>query len=124
MYRSNQKRCRRGSALLLCTLAAVVISIASIAILRSNQRGIATLSGTRVSRQARATSAGLVQRAYAALRLDTNLAGSLPLPKSYRSGERLELTKLSPSATQIEVYLYGSAKIPAKVVIVDPGKLN
>lgn len=123
-FNFNRPRSRRASALLLCTLAIAVVSAASVAILRSNQRGNATLGGTRVARQARQTADGMLQRAYAAIRLDPKLTGTISLPKSYGSGERLELKSLSPTATQIEVYLYAKAKKPARIVMVDPDQLS
>jgi len=125
---SNRKRSRRGSALLICTLAITVLSMASIAILRANQRGIVNVDGTRASRQARHAADGMVHRAIAAIRLNPTINGPLPLPRSsmpssLASGARVELNAISGTATQIQVYLYDRAATPARDLIVDPTNL-
>ncbi len=120
----SAKRCRRGSALLLCTLAIAVISLASIAIVRSNQRGIANVDGIRVSRQARYDADGIVQRSIAALRVDPTISGSLPLSASTPKDATVVLTPLSASETQIQVYLYDQSKVPARDLVVDPASLG
>ncbi len=117
---SLKHRHRRGSALLLCTLAIAVISMASIAVLRSSQRGIARVDGVRNARQGEQIADGLVQRATAMLRLNPAFAGTLPLPRSAPSGTRVELTSLSPTATRIQIFLYDRATIPARDLVVDP----
>jgi hypothetical protein len=117
------RRCRRGSALLLCTLAATVISLAAIAIVRSNQHQLATVQGMRAARQARCTADGMLQRAYATIRLDQNFTGLIPLAKSNFPEARVEVRALSATATQVDIYLYKQAKQPARTVVVDPVKL-
>jgi len=119
----TRKDRRRGSALLLCTLAIAVLSMASIAILRSNQRGIATVDGIRTSRQARYAADGMVQRAIAAIRLNPTISGQLPLSKSAPPGARVELSPTSGTATQIQVFLYARAATPARTLTVDPTSL-
>lgn len=116
----TKRRNRRGSALLLCTLAIAVISLASIAILRSNLRGIARVDALRNSRQSRQLADGWVQRSAAMLRLNPSFAGSLPLPGSAPAGTRVELTPLSPTATRIQIFLYDQATVPARDLVVNP----
>jgi len=118
------KRNRRGSALLVCTLAITVISIASVAILRSTQRGITRVDAQRSTVQARLVADGLVQRAIAAIRLNPAARGTLPLPKLPLAEPRVELTPLSATATRIEVYLYNNAGVAARDVVVDPVALS
>jgi hypothetical protein len=127
MPKTNHHRispCRRGSALLLCTLAIAVISLASIAIVRSNQRGIANIDGIRASRQARYNADGMVQRSIATIRIAPTTVGSLPLPTMFPPDARVELTPLSPNATRIRVYLYDPSTIPARDLVVDPSALS
>jgi hypothetical protein len=116
-------RYRRGSALLLCTLAIAVVSLASIAVLRSNLRGIARVDALRNGRQARQLADGWVQRSTAMLRLNPTFAGSLPLPGTAPAGTRVQLTPLSPNATRIQVFLYSRATTPARDLVVDPTAL-
>ena len=70
--RRNQ---RRGSALLICTLAATVLSMAAIAILRSTQRNIARVDALAASASGRCVSEGLLQRSIALLRQNPNTQG-------------------------------------------------
>jgi hypothetical protein len=124
----TSRRCaarrRRGSALLICTLAIAVISLASVAIVRSNQRGIANIDGIRASRQARHNADGLIQRSIATIRVAPTTVGTLPLPTMFPPDARVELTRLSPSATQIHVFLYDPSTIPARALVVDPSALS
>jgi hypothetical protein len=119
----TKSRNRRGSALLLCTLAIAVISLASVAVLRSNLRGIARIDALRNARQSRQLADGWVQRSTAMLRLNPNFSGALPLPGSAPAGTRVELTMLSPNATRIQVFLYSGSTSPAREVVVDPATL-
>ena len=121
-HRKSQKR--RGSALLVCTLAAVVVSMAAIAIVRSGRQSIARIEALRVNASSRHVAEGLTQRAIALLRADPNRSGDVidanaPLPAA-----RCRLVRLSPRATQIQVFLYAGATIPAVDVVVDPTRLS
>lgn len=123
MFRRTHRH-RRGSALLICTLAATVLSMASIAILRSNRREVARVEARRAASQARVVAQGLVQRSIAMLRDDAKLSGVIadkdsPLPDAY-----VELRPISADATLIQVYLYAGSRIPAVEKIVDPAKLS
>jgi type II secretory pathway component PulK len=61
-------RRRSGYMLLVCTLAVTVLSMASIAIIRSSQHQIRLVDAQRSTVQGRATADGLYQRAIAVLR--------------------------------------------------------
>lgn len=114
---------RRGSALLVCTLAAAVLSMAAIAILRSSQRNIARVDSLRSSTQGRSVSQGLFQRSVAVLRTNPAASGLVTDPGVVLPGARSQLTRLSPSATRIQVYLYAGASMPAIDTVVDPSVL-
>lgn len=120
---SHQAKQRHGSALLVCTLAAAVLSMASIAILRSSQRSIARVDALQNSSQGRCVTEGLFQRSVAILRTSPNTSGTIVDPSSSMPNARCELRQLSPTATQIQIFLYASSTIPAKDVVVDPTAL-
>lgn len=122
-YRSKRQRQRRGSALLLCTLAIAVISMASVAILRSTHRNVARVEGIRLSRQAHCESDGLLQRAYAMLRVDPAFSGTVTDPARRVAEARADVQRLSANATRIRVFLYAAAAVPAREAVVDPNLL-
>jgi type II secretory pathway component PulK len=111
---------RRGSALLVCTLAAAVLSMAAIAILRSSQRSIARVDSLRGSCHGRCVAEGLFQRAVAILRTNPNTTGTIVDPNTGMPGARCELRQVSVNATLIRVFLYVGSTTPAKNSVVDP----
>lgn len=123
MAKNIRTRQRRGSALLVCTLAAAILSMAAIAILRSSQRNIARVDALETSSRGRFVSEGLYQRSIALLRLNPNTTGTIVDPGNGMPEARCELRQLSPSATQIQVFLYAASTVPAKDVVVDPTTL-
>lgn len=116
------KRNRQGSALLLCTLAAAVLSMGGIAILRSTQRSIVRVESQQSARQGRAITEGLYQRSVAMLRQNPATIGTITDPAGSRTAYA-ELQMLSPSATRIRVFLYAGSSVPAKDSVVDPTTL-
>lgn len=111
---------RRGSALLVCTLAAAVLSMAAIAIIRSSQRSMGRVDSLRASCQGRCVAEGLYQRAVAILRVNPNTTGTIVDPGAPLLGARCELRQLSANATRIQVFLYAGSATPAKDTVVDP----
>ena len=97
--------------------------MAAIAILRSSQRHIAQVDAQRKSLQGRFVAEGLYQRSIAMLRLDPNTTGTIIDSGSGVPAARCELRRLSPTATQIQVFLYAASATPAKDIIVDPTAL-
>lgn len=120
---SHRHRRRRGSALLVCTLAATVLSMAAIAIIRSSQRNIARVDALRTTGQGRCVVEGLFQRSIAILRTDPNTTGTIADPNNGMANARCDLRQLSPTATQIQIFLYAGATTPAKSVVIDPTTL-
>ena len=114
---------RRGSALLVCTLAIAVLSMAAIAILRSSQRSIRRVDSLRDACQGRCVTDGMLQRSIAVLRTRPDATGTVADPNGVMPGARCELRQLSPVATRIQIFLYAGSTIPAKDVIVDPTTL-
>ena len=114
---------RNASALLLCTLAAAVLSMAAIAILRSGQRGIARVEARRTSSAGQHVAAGLLQRSVAILRVNPATTGNIVDPGNGMPGAYSELQSLSPSATRIRVFLYAASTTPAIETVVDPTTL-
>jgi hypothetical protein len=120
---SNHRRGRRGSALLVCTLAAAVLSMAAIAIIRSSQRNIARVDALRTTGEGRFVVEGLFQRSIAVLRSDPNSTGPIVDPANGMPGATCVLRQLSPTATQVQIFLYTGATTPAKDVVLDPTAL-
>ena len=116
-------RQRRGSAILLCTLAAAILSFSAIAILRSSRHQIAKTDAHRSGLQGHHVSDGLVQRCVAVLRANPNATGQVVDPSSPLANAYGELTQLSPTQTEIRVYLYAGSTTPAFDRIVDPNTL-
>lgn len=116
-------RAPRGAALLVCTLAAAVLSMAAIAILRSSKRGIERIDAVQVSSTSRAVSEGLLQRSIAILRVNPNTIGTITDANNGMQSARSELRQISPTATQIQVFLYPGSTVPAQDVVVDPTTL-
>lgn len=113
--------------LLLGTLAAVMLSLSSIAIIKSHSRRIAMTQAEQSSAQARLTSRGLLQRCVAIIQADPLFAGvvtdrDLAIPGAF-VGAFAQVTAVDPSTTRIEVYLYSTAPVPSDVRVVDPTSL-
>ena len=123
LSRGCREKSRRGSALLVCTLAAAVLSLAAIAILRSSRHHITRTDASRTSIQGHHVTDGLVQRSIAILRADPNAAGTFVDPNVPIANAYSELTQLSPTATRIQVYLYAGSTTPAFDQVVDPSTL-
>ena len=123
MHRQRSLRQRKGSALLLCTLAATVLSMAAIAILRSGRQSIARVDSLRVSDSGRHVAEGFLQRSIALLQQNPNASGTVVDPANPLPGSRCELTPINANATQIRVFLYPGSSIPAVDAIVDPNAL-
>ena len=120
----NSNRQRRGSALLVCTLAAAVLSMAAIAIIRSSQRSIARVDALRTSGQGRCVADGLLQRSIAILRANPNTTGTISDPSNGTPDARSQLRQLSPTETQVQVFLYATSTTPAKDVVIRTDLLN
>jgi len=115
---------RQGSALLLTTLAATVLSLGSIAILRSSQRKIAQVDAIRHSMQSRCAAAGLFQRSIAILRTDINRTGTVTDPAIGDPNIRAELLSVAKDSTRVVVYLYDGATVPTIDITLDHADLN
>ena len=120
---AGHHRRRKGSAILVCTLAAAVLSLAAIAILRSSRHQIARTDAQRSSVHGHQVSDGLVQRCVAILRANPAATGRVTDPDTPMPDAFAELIQLSPTATQIRVFLYSGATTPAFDRIVDPATL-
>ncbi|TWU55801.1 hypothetical protein Poly59_21030 [Rubripirellula reticaptiva] len=104
---------------MICTLAATVLSMATIAIIRSNQRSVARVDANRTAIQGRLFADGLLQRSLAMLRVDPKLSGEIRDKYSKHPEQRIELRPLTSTTTMIQVFLYEGSKIPAVSRIVD-----
>ena len=122
MIRPKKHR-RQGSVLLLCTFAAVVLSLAGIAILHSHQRQIARVDALATSTKGRLAADGLLQRAIAQIRNNPTFDGELyyrdvpffdevmkedpdsPLTKAY-----CDIDFISDTESLVKVYLYEGSK--------------
>ena len=113
----------RGSALLVCKLASVVLSMESIAIIHSNKHAIAKTKANKTSIAGRHFAEGLLRRAIVSFRNDLSITGNLVDPSNGMDTSRCESISLSPSATQIRVFLYAGSTVLAVDVTVDPTTL-
>ncbi|WP_218933858.1 hypothetical protein [Rubripirellula lacrimiformis] len=103
---------RQGSALLICTLAATVLSMATLAIVRSQQLAIARIDATRTSLSGQATADGLMQRTIAMLRVDPTLQGQYQDTRVKGAEPWIDVQPISSSETLVQIYLYKGSKIP------------
>ena len=119
----NKRHSRRGSALLLCTLATVVLSLSAIAILRSHTSEIGQTEAMESSVRGRFVAGGLLQRSVAQLRVDRKFSGTIIDRSSGSPDAFAQITPLTPAATRIEIYLYAGSRVPAVNKVVDPARL-
>ena len=115
---------RNGSMLLLCMLAATTLSLAGLAILQCHSRNLATTKSIESSVRARMTKDALMQRAIAVLRADPTTKDEfadkeLDLPDAY-----CQIVPVSKTQSQVSIYLYENAKVPALLRIIDTEKLT
>ncbi|KAA1260000.1 hypothetical protein LF1_25380 [Rubripirellula obstinata] len=125
----HQKRIRNagsrtGSLLLLCTLAAVTLSLGGLAILQSHSRHLAMTKSTESSVQARMASDALMQRAVAQLRIDPTAKLMLVDKESPLRSAYGEVVPISRTQSQVNIFLYKGAKVPVISRIIDTEKLT
>ncbi|MDA8746353.1 hypothetical protein N9N28_17155 [Rubripirellula amarantea] len=120
---TRRRHQRRGSALLLCTLATVVLSLSAIAILKSHSREIGHTEAMESSVRGRLVAGGLLQRTIAQLRVDPLYSGTVTDRAAGSPDAFAQVTRVSASATRIDVFLYAGSRIPATSKIVDPTTL-
>ncbi len=96
----KRSKSRRGSALLLCTLAATLLSMSALVIIRSNRISIAQTHSQHAAVWGRHTAESLVQRSIAQLREDPNYVTD---PKSLKNVLRLD-ESLFPKKTFSDKY--------------------
>ncbi|GAA5505332.1 hypothetical protein [Novipirellula caenicola] len=121
---SRRARRRTGSALLLCTLAAAVLSMSAIAILRSSKLAIARVDARRTAIQGRHIAAGLVQRAIAELKSDSNFEGEIVAAGTTMPTARVVVKQPSKKEATLTVYLYERSVFAAKEVSIDIDELK
>ena len=119
IIRIRRNRSRQGSVLLLCTLAAVVLSLAGLAILQSHSRNLAMTRSVESSMAARMASDGLMQRAIAQLRVDPNatlrvIDKNSSLPDAYG-----KIVPISATQSEVSIFLYKDAKVPSMKRIIN-----
>lgn len=120
---TKRNRNRRGSALLICTLAAAVLSMATIAILRSQQHAVRRVDAARASLSAKMTADGLMQRAVALLRTDPSLATTFNDRRFRNSPAFVVVQPLSVDESRVSVYLYAGSTVPAVSRVINVGGL-
>ncbi|QDV61777.1 hypothetical protein [Crateriforma conspicua] len=106
-------RHRQGGAVLLCTLAAAVLSISAIAILRAGTHQRGRIDSLRSAAQARQTAAGLIARAEAFVQQDTAFAGNVVDPTAMIPGSFAVVTNDGMGNVTIAAYLYPGATAAA-----------
>ena len=119
----RKARCRTGSMLLLGTLAAFVLSLGSLAIIKSHSRRIAMTNAETASAQSRLTSVGLLQRSVALLQNDPLYQGTVIDRGAAIAEAYAEVSSISPTSTRIDIFLYRRAPVPAATKTVDPTSL-
>ncbi|TWT83536.1 hypothetical protein CA13_50010 [Planctomycetes bacterium CA13] len=111
--RSKRAKCRSGSALLLCTLVAAVLSMSAITILRSSEVAIARVDAERCAVQGRHAAEGLLQRAVAQLELNPNLSGIIVDPDSPFQSAYCVVQPIDKTHISVSAYLYKGSTMPA-----------
>lgn len=112
-------RSRRGSALLICTLAAAVLSMATVAILRSQQHAVRRVDAARASLSAKMTADGLMQRAVAMLRANPTLATTFNDQRFRNSPAFVVVQPLSIDTSRVSVFLYAGSTVPAASRVIN-----
>ena len=116
-------RIRHGSMLLLCVLATVSLSLAGLAILQSHSRNLAMTKAAESSVHARMATDALMQRAIAQIRVDPNAKMVIVDKDSAMTDAYGQVEPISKTQSEVRIYLYKDAKIPALLRIVDTDKL-
>ena len=124
MHQPQNARRRSGSALLLCTLAAAVLSMSAIAMLRSSKLAIARVDAQRTAVQARHIGDGLVQQAIAQLKNDSNFEGEIFASGTAMPTARAVVKRPSKKEAMLYVFLYEKSVTSAKEVLIDVEELN
>ena len=113
LMKSRRATSRRGSVLLLCTLATVMLSLAGIAILRTHKQHIAATHAAESSVEARMTTDGLMQRAIAQLRNDPHSPSLIQDKGSTMPEAFAKLQPISGTLSEVQVFLYQGSTTPA-----------
>ncbi len=119
---SLRGRRRRGSAMLVCMLAAGVIALSATAILRAQQRSALRTRAVVQTAADQQVTAGLAHCAIARLRTDPAFTGTVS-DADFGNQVRATLTPATPPEVLISVWLHPTAVQPAYTVQVDPTKL-
>ncbi|EMI20228.1 secreted protein [Rhodopirellula maiorica SM1] len=124
MHPPRKTRRRSGSALLLCTLAAAVLSMSAIAMLRSSKLAIARVDARRSAIQGRHIGDGLVQQAIAQLKSDANFEGEILATGTTLPTARVVVKRPSKEEAMLYVFLYEKSVYAAKEVSIDVKELT
>lgn len=119
--RTNRRAARCGAAVLLCTLAAAVLSLSAIAILRSSSHQRDQLASRREVAEARQAADALLARAVALIRVDPTISGPITDSGSTHPDARATITPDGSGNRSVHVFLYPGASEPiAHTVVPDP----
>jgi len=122
----SQMNHRRGSALLVCTFAAVALSLSSLAIIRSSRVAVLRVDSLRCHFETKHVAHGLVQNAIAHLQYDPNFHSNVvdtTLKKSSPYREAYCSVVNDGTTANIAVFMYPGA--PAfHSIVVDPDDLK
>ncbi|GAA4467563.1 hypothetical protein [Novipirellula rosea] len=124
LHKLRSARTRSGSALLLCTLAAAVLSMSAIAILRSSKLAIARVDARRTAIQGRHIADGLVQQAIAQLKSDADFEGEIFATDSAMPTARVVVKQPGKKEAMLSVFLYERSAVAAKEVSIDVDELK
>lgn len=113
---------RRGGVLLLCMLAAVVVSSGTIALVHLHRRSSQRIDARRCLMETNQESRGLYERVTTMIRNDPSFSGNVTSVTGTQSAYAV-VTSLAPSQTNIRVYAYRSSTQPVMDVVVDPAQL-
>ncbi|WP_442510769.1 hypothetical protein SH528x_002412 [Novipirellula sp. SH528] len=124
LHKPQRARTRSGSALLLCTLAAAVLSMSAIAMLRSSKLAIARVDAQRTAIQGRHIGDGLVQQAIAQLNSDADFEGEIFATSTTMPTARVVVKRPSKKEAILYVFLYEKSAFAAKEVLIDVEELK
>ncbi len=109
--------------MLLCMLAAVVISTAVIALVQLHRRSRVKIESRRSVVKATSETDGLYQRVITVIRNDPTYGGTVTPATKSAAGCYAVVKPVAASQTDISIYAYATAKAPLLARQVDPTAL-
>ena len=108
--------------MLLCMLAAVIVSSSTIALVHLHRRSVLRMEARRSVIESTQETSGLYERVRALIRNNSSFSGNVTAVTGSQSAYA-EVTAVTPTQTNIRIYAYSSSTLPVIDVVVDPTQL-